>query len=70
MSKKKTTKDKNLDLQIDFAIDDTRCATLRMREVSRAYKRARSTHRARRRALRTYYVNLLLKNWYVQWYVS
>ena len=26
MSKKKTTKDKNLDLQIDFAIDDTRCA--------------------------------------------
>ena len=26
MSKKKTTEDKNLDLQIDFAIDDTRCA--------------------------------------------
>ena len=25
MSKKKTTKDKNLDSQIDFAIDDTRC---------------------------------------------
>ena len=26
MNKKKTTKDKNLDFQIDFAIDDTRCA--------------------------------------------
>ena len=26
MSKKKTTEGKNLDLQIDFAIDDTRCA--------------------------------------------
>ena len=26
MSKKKTTEDKNLDLQIDFAIDDTRFA--------------------------------------------
>ena len=26
MSKKKTTEDKNLDLQVDFAIDDTRCA--------------------------------------------
>ena len=26
MSKKKTTEDKNLDLQIDFAIDDTSCA--------------------------------------------
>ena len=26
MSKKKTTEDKNLDLQIDFAMDDTRCA--------------------------------------------
>ena len=26
MSKKETTEDKNLDLQIDFAIDNTRCA--------------------------------------------
>ena len=26
MSKKKTTEDKNLSLQIDFAIDDTKCA--------------------------------------------
>ena len=26
MSKKKTTEDKNLDIQIDFAIDGTRCA--------------------------------------------
>ena len=26
MSKKKTTKDKNLNLQIDFAIGDTSCA--------------------------------------------
>ena len=39
--------------------------TLRMREVSRAYIRERSIHRARRRALRAYYVNLLVKNWYV-----
>ena len=36
-----------------------------MREVSRAYLRERSIRSARRRALRAYYVNLLLKNWYV-----
>ena len=33
---KKTTKDKNLDLQIDFAIDD-KARILRVREVSRVY---------------------------------
>ena len=39
--------------------------TLRMRDVSRAYTREHSVHRARRRALSAYYVNLLFMNWYV-----
>ena len=33
-ARKKTTEDKNLDLQIDFVIDD-KARTLRVREVSR-----------------------------------
>ena len=48
MSKKKTTKDKNVDVEIDFAIDDN-ALTLRVQEVSRAYLRGCSVHSARRR---------------------
>ena len=44
--------------------------TLRMREVSRAYIRERSIHRARRRTLRAHEVNLLLTIGTYQWYVS
>ena len=64
MSKKKTTEDKNLDIEIDFAIDEN-ARTMRVREGSRAYLRGCSVHSARRRTLRAYYVNLLLMNWYV-----
>ena len=67
MSKKKTTEDKNVDLQIDFAIDNTRCALCECENVRVHFAciRERSIHRARHRALCAYYVNLLLKNWYV-----
>ena len=55
--------DKNLDLQIDFAIGDTRdtlCDCTKHRSCAYCL-RSCSTHGARRRALRAFYVNLLNK---------
>ena len=47
MSKKKTTEDKNLDLQIDFATDDTRCALCECEKCRvRTYESVRFTAHA------------------------